>query len=75
MLKYLDGPFSDDLFVQTVVDGIENCGPDLDVVAKFLQNVLSKRDLQQFGNVLCEIIIFGRPFGKHSLLSSGGRIF
>ena len=56
-----------DSFLSLLRDGLENSGPDLDAVLKFLENSF---DSNWFGSSperrqqLFEVLIIGRPLGK-----------
>ncbi len=60
-------PYDGDSFLAFVRDGLENSGPDLDAILKFLENGF---DSNKFGfssekrEQLFEILVIGKPLGK-----------
>lgn len=67
--------FKPTVFRDTLVQGLNEAGDDLEAVAKFLDSTGSRLDYRRYADTLFDILVAGSMLGKPCVVASSCRMF
>lgn len=67
--------FEPTVFRDTLVQGLNEAGDDLEAVAKFLDSTGSRLDYRRYADTLFDILVAGSMLGKPCVIDSSSSIF